>query len=91
MTNVHYCVELGEIHRMEILAMNPLFMRHSAPSPRHGQLLPIGAILPDVLRRYDLLPPAQEPADGCCPVGAATQLEPATTTSLATVDSVPYY
>ena len=70
--------------------MNPLSMRRLDPSPRNGQLLPISAILPDVLRRYDLLTPTVESADRLHPVSSTPRFE-RSTTSLATVDSVPYY
>ncbi len=66
-------------------------LSYTSASPRNGQLLPIGAILPDVLRRYDLLPAVSGRADRYRSGHSSPSLEPGRTTSLASVDGIPYY
>jgi hypothetical protein len=71
--------------------MNPLALPSISMAPRDGQLRPIAAILPEVLRHYDLLPPAGGAGESRPPLDLSAQLVPSRTTSLATIDGIRYY
>lgn len=70
------------------MSLDSLF--RTSLSPRNEQLLPIGAILPEVLKRYDLWPAEADLEISRPAAGTSVWLESATTSSLATVDGIPY-
>ncbi len=70
--------------------MNPLLICQSETASRNGELLPIGAILPDVLRRYDLLLPFQSATDSRDTGSADRTRKAATTASRASADGILY-